>query len=195
LLSGPASVYVDGSFISRSDVPLVSPEESFDCPLGIDPSIRVTYQPLSKKATQSGFVTRSSNTTFTQRILLHNTKSIAVDNVKVLDQIPVSEDSIITVKLISPPLESTNIPGGTVTSTSSGVENKSGVKVPPPVKVAQGIVAQWDGADDLTSEDDLSSLGNDGKISWVCSIPSQGKVTLTLQWEVSAPLKTNITGL
>jgi hypothetical protein len=33
-LSGIASVYVDGSFISRSDVPAVSPQESFDCPLG-----------------------------------------------------------------------------------------------------------------------------------------------------------------
>jgi hypothetical protein len=33
-LSGVASVYVDGSFISRSDVPAVSPQESFDCPLG-----------------------------------------------------------------------------------------------------------------------------------------------------------------
>ena len=33
-LSGIASVYVDGSFISRSDIPAVSPQESFDCPLG-----------------------------------------------------------------------------------------------------------------------------------------------------------------
>lgn len=33
-LCGLASVYVDGSFISRSDVPAVSPQESFDCPLG-----------------------------------------------------------------------------------------------------------------------------------------------------------------
>lgn len=34
LIKGTASVYVDGSFISRSDVPAVSPQESFDCPLG-----------------------------------------------------------------------------------------------------------------------------------------------------------------
>lgn len=34
LLPGIASVYVDGSFISRSDVPAVSPQESFTCPLG-----------------------------------------------------------------------------------------------------------------------------------------------------------------
>jgi hypothetical protein len=34
LLMGTASVYVDGSFISRTKVPSVSPQESFDCPLG-----------------------------------------------------------------------------------------------------------------------------------------------------------------
>jgi hypothetical protein len=33
-LSGPASVYVDGSFIARTSLPAVSPEETFDCPLG-----------------------------------------------------------------------------------------------------------------------------------------------------------------
>lgn len=32
-----ASTYVDGSFISKLDIPLVSPEESFDCPLGYVP--------------------------------------------------------------------------------------------------------------------------------------------------------------
>lgn len=34
LLNGTASVYVDGSFIAKSRVPAVSPQESFDCPLG-----------------------------------------------------------------------------------------------------------------------------------------------------------------
>ena len=34
LLLGNGSVYVDGSFISRSVVPAVSPGESFDCSLG-----------------------------------------------------------------------------------------------------------------------------------------------------------------
>ncbi|CAA7266068.1 unnamed protein product [Cyclocybe aegerita] len=32
-LRGVASIYVDGSFTSRSDMPAVSPQESFDCPL------------------------------------------------------------------------------------------------------------------------------------------------------------------
>ncbi len=34
LLPGRASIYVDGSFISRTSLKAVSPEEAFDCPLG-----------------------------------------------------------------------------------------------------------------------------------------------------------------
>jgi len=33
-LDGVASIYVDGSFISRSCIRSVRPQETFDCPLG-----------------------------------------------------------------------------------------------------------------------------------------------------------------
>ncbi|RXW13249.1 hypothetical protein EST38_g12604 [Candolleomyces aberdarensis] len=199
LLRGPASVYVDGSFISRSDVPPVSPEEAFDCPLGLDPSIRVIYHPLAKKLSQSGFMSRTRHYVFSQRITVHNTKSLAIDNLTIVDQIPVSEESSITVKLLSPPL---SLPDLSATGTASSnsflkdtKENKLGVRVPLPVKVSHGVVAQWDGVDDVNSDDGVENLGKDGKLNWVCSSPSQGKITLTLQWEVSAPLSSvDITG-
>lgn len=185
LLSGPASVYVDGSFISRSDVPAVSPDESFDCPLGLDPSIRITYHPRVKKVSQSGFYTKTTNYVFSQRITIFNTKSAAVDNVKIIDQVPVSEDSLITVKLVSPAL----VAPFSESKTLSGGE----LKVPPPVKVSPGVVVQWDGADEPGN--DVEGLGKDGKFYWVCSVPSQGKVNLVLQWEVTAPVRTDIAGL
>ncbi|KAJ2920524.1 hypothetical protein H1R20_g16569, partial [Candolleomyces eurysporus] len=199
LLRGPASVYVDGSFISRSDIPPVSPEETFDCPLGLDPSIRVTYHPLAKKLSQSGFMSRTRHYVFSQRITIHNTKSLAIDNLTIVDQIPVSEESSITVKLLSPPLSLPDLPAtGTASSNSflkDTKENKLGVRVPLPIKVSHGVVAQWDGVDDMNSDDGVENLGKDGKLNWVCSLPSQGKITLTLQWEVSAPLSSvDITG-
>ncbi|CAA7266059.1 unnamed protein product [Cyclocybe aegerita] len=200
LLAGTASVYVDGSFISKSDVPPVSPDESFDCPLGLDPSIRVTYHPRSKKTSQSGFYNKSTVHTYTQRITVHNTKSSGTPDtlkIKVVDQVPVSEDSTINVKLVQPALVLPSLDVSGTVSSVAGLGEKA-----KPVKVSSGVVAVWDGADEGglsggQGQDDLDveSLGKEGRLCWICSIAPQGKVGLALQWEVSAPLGTNISGL
>ncbi|KAJ7054048.1 hypothetical protein C8F01DRAFT_1362382 [Mycena amicta] len=104
LLSGEASIYVDGSSISRSCVPPVSPQESFDCPLGLDPSVRITYHPVLKDRTESGFCNKTATHTFSQRITIHNTKTVPLSRLKDIDQIPTSQDSQIEVKLLSPAL-------------------------------------------------------------------------------------------
>ncbi|KAG5637323.1 hypothetical protein H0H81_004969 [Sphagnurus paluster] len=187
LLPGIASVYVDGSFISRSNVPLVSPLESFDCPLGLDPSIRVTYHPRTKKVSQSGFYAKSSNHVFSQRITVFNTKSVPVENFKVIEQLPVSESSQITVKLLSPGLA---LPDS---ATPSTVKGKGPGEGPLSIKVSDGVFAQWEGADE--SDVDLEALGRDGRFNWLCAVPAQAKINLLLSWEVTAPLRTQITGL
>ncbi|KAJ2921387.1 hypothetical protein H1R20_g15702, partial [Candolleomyces eurysporus] len=229
LLSGPANVYVDGSFISRSTIPGVSPEEKFDCALGLDPAIRITYHPLSKKLSQSGLLSKSDVYLYTQRITVHNTKPTLVETIKIIDQIPVSEDSIINVKLLSPALQlpssnATPAPtsndggsvksgktGGLLSSIGSGSNSNSGNSekalkaVAKSVKVTSGVVAQWDrpGSDAASATDegldsepvDFTALGKDGKINWLCSVAAQTKTNLTLQWEVNAPVKTNIAGI
>ncbi|KAF9476194.1 hypothetical protein BDN70DRAFT_882734 [Pholiota conissans] len=188
LLSGTASVYVDGSFISKSEVPLVSPDEGFDCPLGLDPSIRVTYHPLNKKTSQSGLYSKTSVHSFSQRITLHNTKPSSSNGslkIKVIDQVPVSEDSTIGVKLLQPPLV---LPSAEGSSSGNGVQRA--------VKVSPGIVAAWLGTDEETGQDvDADALGKDGKFSWTGSVQPQSQIGLILQYEVSAPLKTKIAGL
>ncbi|KAK0488983.1 hypothetical protein IW261DRAFT_1442573 [Armillaria novae-zelandiae] len=187
LLAGSASIYVDGSFISRSSLPAVSPQESFDCPLGLDPSLRITYHPQSKKVSQSGFYTKSSNYIYVQRISIHNTKAIAtVENLKILDQIPVSEDEQISVKLVNPAL---SLPDGSSIKTAK--TNAS--RAIPHVQVSEGVVARWEGSDE--SGIDVDALGKDGKINWLCTVPPQGKLSLVMQWEVSSPARAHVTGL
>ncbi|KAJ7258784.1 hypothetical protein B0H12DRAFT_1201805 [Mycena haematopus] len=167
LLGGTASVYVDGSFISRSDVPAVSPKESFDCPLGVDPSIRITYHPVIKKLSQSGFYTKTANYVFSQRITVFNTKSVPVARLKIVDQIPTSQNAQIDVKLLAPALV---------------------------LSVARGVVAQWDGVDEPDCA--VESLGLDRKLNWVCEVPPQGKINLALEWEVTvSPASAKIVGL
>ncbi|KAK0202646.1 hypothetical protein DFS33DRAFT_1341884 [Desarmillaria ectypa] len=189
LLAGSASIYVDGSFISRSSLPDVSPQESFDCPLGLDPSLRITYHPQSKKVSQSGFYTKSSNYNYIQRISIHNTKATAVENLKILDQIPVSEDEQINVKLVSPALSLPDAPS--IKSIKISTANVS--RVVPHVQVSEGVMAQWEGSDE--SGIDADALGKDGKINWLCTIPPQGKLNLVMQWEVSTPARAHVTGL
>lgn len=111
---------------------------------------------------------------------------MAIDNLKVIDQIPISEDSVITVKLVTPALVLPTIP-------ESMSKSEGAAKRPPPVKVSDGVLAQWDGGDDV--EEDVEALGSEGRFNWVCSVPAQGKVNLLLSWEVTAPLRTTITGL
>ncbi|KAF9465724.1 hypothetical protein BDZ94DRAFT_1214090 [Collybia nuda] len=176
LLQGNASVYVNGSFIAKTPLPSVSAEENFDCSLGLDPSIRVTYHPRVINSSKSGFYSKLDTQVMSQTITLFNTKSSAVQNVKVIEQIPVSQDSSITVKLDNPALPA-----------SSEVEK------PTQVQVSQEVVAQWHGADEPGV--DTASLGRNGKLNWVCSVPAQKKINLVLQWEVSAPVGGNIVGL
>jgi hypothetical protein len=161
-------------------------------PCRLDPSIRITYHPRVKKVSQSGFYSKTSNHVYSQQITVFNTKSISVEDVRIIDQVPVSEDEQIKVKLVSPTL--TVSPSGGSESASKEKE-KEREKAVQKVSVAKGVVAQWDGANEPDDDRDPKALGNNGKIKWVCAVPPQGKVNLVLQWEITAPVSTHIMGL
>ncbi|KAF4579590.1 hypothetical protein EYR40_000229 [Pleurotus pulmonarius] len=195
LLPGEGSIYVDGSFISKSVIPSVGPQGSFDCSLGVDPSIDVTYHPLSKNISKSGFYTKNSKYSYNQRITISNTKTKPVDNLKIVERIPVSEDSQITVKLINPSLTLPSSGTDTVALPFGNADKGKDTEHPlmPPVKVSTGVAAQWDGADD--PQGDITALGKDGKLNWLCSIPPQSTTNVSLQWEVESAANITITGL
>lgn len=125
-----------------------------------------------------------------------NNKALHVENLKIIDQVPVSEDPELTVNLVSPSL---GVPGegfdwGAI-GGKSGISTASGgePKVPPPVSVAPGVVAQWHGADEPGF--DVEALGEDGVLEWVCAVPGYGQTELVLLWDVAAPVKTTVVGL
>jgi hypothetical protein len=147
----------------------------------LDPSIRVTYHPRSKVTSKSGiFYGKTKTYAFSQRITVVNTKSIAIDSpqLKILDQVPVSQDAQITVKLINPPL---------TRPSTSGIAMGAGTDAP--VNVSDGVMAQWEGADE--PDGDVNALGKEGMLCWVCGVVPQGKINLLLQWEVSVPIDTD----
>ncbi|KDQ11504.1 hypothetical protein BOTBODRAFT_35378 [Botryobasidium botryosum FD-172 SS1] len=206
-LPGETSVYLDGSFISNSPVPPVSPEESFDCPLGVDSSIRLTYHPRTTKSSQTGFYTKTQIHAYAQRITVFNTRTRAVENVTVLAQVPVSQDSAITVRIVKPalpPPASTSSPGAiTAAATVSSAQNQAGPSSSGGsgspggsgsggasgasaekgiVRVSSSAVAEWEDA-------------REGRLKWTVKVAPQEKLMLELEWEVSAPAGTSIVGL
>ncbi|KAF4579599.1 hypothetical protein EYR36_001417 [Pleurotus pulmonarius] len=160
LLCGIASVYVDGGFVSKTTVPDVSPQEIFDCSLGVDPSIRLTYHPLSKNSSESGFYSSLSSHTYSQYITVHNTKNITVRDLTIIDQIPLSEDSQVAIKLINPALPPP--PAASSAVGSMRILTKS-EKTPAPLKVGDNVTAQWDSGDG--PRDDASVIGREGRIA------------------------------
>ncbi|KAL0577863.1 hypothetical protein V5O48_004135 [Marasmius crinis-equi] len=214
LVPGDANIYVDGSFVSKSRVPLVSPLEHFDCALGVDPSVRITYHPVEKNISTSGFYNKTTTHAYTQRLTVENTRTNNVPLLKIVDHIPVSDNSQVTVKLLSPALNSsagsgsgsgnasTNPRNSTISPATKGkapAEPQSTLttllskSTGPTAKVSEGVYVQWDGADETNV--DVEALGKNGKVNWVCDVRPQDKLNLALRWEVSASPKVKVTGL
>lgn len=115
---------------------------------------------------------------------------------RIIDQIPVSQDTTLNVTLLTPALtlpEPVSVTGETDAATRSAA-TKAKMNAPT-VKVAEGVVAMWSGTEDVGKGKDLGALGKDGKIDWVCSMTAFGRIDLVLKWEVVAGVKEQIFGL
>lgn len=85
----------------QSSLPPVSPSEEFDCSLGVDASVRVSYQPLHRFQEQGGFVSKTRIVTFHQQIEITNLRQDEC-KIKVTDQLPRSGEEKIKVKRLEP---------------------------------------------------------------------------------------------
>ncbi|KAG5221498.1 mucoidy inhibitor [Salix suchowensis] len=192
LVAGPANVYIDGSFVAKSRIPVVNPQETFECPLG-------------KKASCSGLINKTTTTVYYRQATIRNTKPVAIQNLKILDRVPVSENAQIVVKLLSPALSPPPPPAPVSTkvekSPSSGSSSGGGIldkakgyqfkglksfgtlsSSSSSLKVSEDVFAQWEGEEE--GEEGTGEMDD-----WrVCTIPSQGKVSVGLRWEESRPV-------
>ncbi|KAF4603028.1 hypothetical protein EYR38_003433 [Pleurotus pulmonarius] len=213
LVAGPANVYIDGSFVAKSRFPAVNPQETFESSLGVDPSVRTTYAPLSKKTASSGLLTKTTTTTYSRQATVRNTKAEAIQNLKILDRIPVSEDAQIVVKLLAPALRPPPLPtspapapsapktekspsggssgGGTVLGKGKGYQFSS-LKSFTTSSASASSPSLLNVSEDVVAqwegaEEGEVGTGSDGKLCWVCTIPPQGKISVELRWEESRP--------
>lgn len=184
-------MFIDGNFASKTSIPNVSPQETFTCSLGVDPSIRITYHPQKKVSTSNSGGLRaaistnkgSNVTTYRQRITIKNTRSNPVGRLIVQDQVPLSEDSRLKV-IVHQPLEKALGPvtGPSNLSTVSIGKSSSELTLVAPVR--KNVVARW-----AQKSDEIGGSGGsrqDGILEWVCTDLTD-TVDLDLVYDVSAP--------
>ncbi|KAF6752453.1 hypothetical protein DFP72DRAFT_904878, partial [Ephemerocybe angulata] len=202
-LAGASNFYVDGSFISKSTVPLVGPQETFTCRLGTDPSIRITNHPLRTNRS-----VKNNTATYTQRISVYNSKaSQAVHDLKILARVPVSEDAGIVVKALEPKGLTSGISKqakvvdgvfvGWFKADNDASKKPSGNNLVPLSKTSTitSHTSKGTGSTTAAAEEDTKHLGKDGKVQWACSLEAQRKVDLTLSWEVTHAREAVVVGL
>ncbi|EJT99099.1 hypothetical protein DACRYDRAFT_118368 [Dacryopinax primogenitus] len=175
LLQGPSNIFVDGSFVAKSQIPFVSPQDTFACSIGIDPSIRITYAPQSRKArTQAtGTIFNQSKvdaSIFTQRISIKNTRQTTV-KLFVRDHVPVSEDQKFKISVIEP-------------------KDLGAAKAGEIVNISKEAFCRWSQKDwdtlDISSNNGNSFGANThtpyGQVEWVVTLGPGKSTELILSW-------------
>ncbi|CAF1392753.1 unnamed protein product [Rotaria sordida] len=103
LLTGPASIFMDNNFVTHSSIDNVCVGDTFDLPLGTDASVKVEYKPVKKMTDTQGLISKVHHETIRHETHIVNTKSTEI-TVFVYEQVPLSSDEKIKVKLLSPEL-------------------------------------------------------------------------------------------
>ncbi|CAF1935080.1 unnamed protein product [Rotaria magnacalcarata] len=101
LLAGPVSVFMDNNFITHSSIENVCIGDTFELPLGTDASVKVEYKPVKKMVDKQGFISKVHHETVHHETHIVNTKATET-TVFVYEQVPLSSDEKIKVKLITP---------------------------------------------------------------------------------------------
>lgn len=103
LLAGPITVYLDGRFVGRGEIPTVARGETFVVGFGADPQLRAKRELADKSEVVQG---GNREMTFKYRLVIENFKSEPV-TVRVYDRLPYSERSAetrITLNELKDPL-------------------------------------------------------------------------------------------
>jgi len=101
LLAGAMNVFLDGTFVATSNLRTVMSGEKFDLALGADEGISVKHKRVNKFSEDTGLTNSGKRITYEYLITIQNNKKTA-ERVIVADQVPLSRNEKVVVKLLSP---------------------------------------------------------------------------------------------
>jgi uncharacterized protein (TIGR02231 family) len=96
LLSGPANIYFEGTYVGASYINVQNSKTTLDLSMGIDRQVIVTRNRI-KDYTETKILGNNKKETIGIEIMVKNTKSRPIE-IRVQDQIPVSTDKGIEVE-------------------------------------------------------------------------------------------------
>ncbi|KAF4618894.1 hypothetical protein D9613_009802 [Agrocybe pediades] len=105
ILPGPVMVVFDNRFISKTSIQKeVNKGDSFECFVGEDTLLKVTYLCSSKTIVSDGgsYAEASRTTKYTTEISVHNKHQFAIDNLVISEALPTTDDQRLKVFLRKP---------------------------------------------------------------------------------------------
>eukprot|EP00903_Cladosiphon_okamuranus_P006878 g6698.t2 len=184
LASDDVSIFFDNSFVTKTSLTSVSPGESFQTFLGIDPAVKITVAPPRKTSKKRGIFSKSNHVTHTHSTSVSNKKKVPVTCV-IVDAMPRSTDEIIKVVLKQPVpasvSESGAITDDVLVSTaleifgeaSSDGQAQAQLQAPTPTPSATHVAGV------------IKSPSN--HLAWVGKIAPQGEISIPLEYTVEWP--------
>ncbi len=100
-LEGKANVFLDGNFVTATQMELVAPGEEFWVFLGADESMKVEHKLIKKYQSKEGFTGKTTRHTYEYLMTVKNTHSVP-EEVIVWDQLPISGSEGLKVDLLNP---------------------------------------------------------------------------------------------
>lgn len=171
LLPGTVNVFLDGSYVSKTNISDINTGDTFQCTLGIDTSAKVAHTLVSSSTTStaSSFVEQYKTTTYTSTTTITNrhTGDYPIQIVE-RSSLPVAspQDTRIKVFLKEP---------------EGLAEGEEGSDID--LGRLDGFKVKW-GTDVDESKDGKKS----GKFIWCGTIDPGKEVVLVSKWEVRAPV-------
>jgi uncharacterized protein (TIGR02231 family) len=116
ILPGEVALHRDGAFVGESRIAFVAPGDGIDLGFGADDKIKIQRAPVNRKENEPTWYNQSKIETREFKTTIKNLHDFAV-KVQVFDRLPISENTAITVEMLST----------TTTPTEKQVGDKRGV--------------------------------------------------------------------